>query len=604
MKWLKGLAFLLALGLSVSAFGAATRYVSTTGTDSGACPTGARCATVRYAISQMATDNDTVSVEAGTYYNQPSWSTSGRTCSTLCTVTAESGPKTAIFIFDDTTAGPNGSAGYSAQAAHSSTWGTIGVSHWKVDALELQNNTSALSFFTSTTATTDVEITRNYSFAAPLTPVTPLIIATGTSSMVVTGNTAWGHWPGCASGSACGSQGSDDCDFNETPLNGNRIFSFDGTDSLTFQTNTFGYARNIVQLKNISTGGVWSRNRCINPNNHSCFEMYDIVGATIENNVVDRDDSNTNPTGTTCPAGLTCSCQDETAQGSLLDLYCGKNITIRNNTVIGHGLQTSGQSYADYYSTPSGGPCTGNGGPNLGDNHFENIYNYNNLLYPDGGAGDCMEVNLTQLQGSSGSQPKMLFDYNFISHCPSGYIARTGGTTTGACPGGNCISWAQWQAADFDQNGTLHDIHGNPTVPAFVNYGGNMWNGDVLSTGHDYHPVNATAPQVGAGVTATTVEGVALDCPATDFDGTARTDGGCDVGAFEYYGLGCNPAGTNGVKDPGELCDTFDFGTDNCQAHGYAGGTLTCDVTCQIITFGACTGSVSFKSIFHKVFGG
>jgi hypothetical protein len=57
--------FFLTLSSTPSALAASTRYVSTTGSDSGDC-TGSPCATIAYAYNQSVS-GDTINVAAGTY---------------------------------------------------------------------------------------------------------------------------------------------------------------------------------------------------------------------------------------------------------------------------------------------------------------------------------------------------------------------------------------------------------------------------------------------------------------------------------------------------------------------------------------------------------
>ena len=57
----------------------------------------------------------------------------------------------------------------------------------------------------------------------------------------------------------------------------------------------------------------------------------------------------------------------------------------------------------------------------------------------------------------------------------------------------------------------------------------------------------------------------------------------------------------NGVKEGSEVCDGTDFGTDSCVLHGFVGGTLTCDVTCSLVTTGNCTITAVRRSVMKGV---
>ena len=57
----------------------------------------------------------------------------------------------------------------------------------------------------------------------------------------------------------------------------------------------------------------------------------------------------------------------------------------------------------------------------------------------------------------------------------------------------------------------------------------------------------------------------------------------------------------NGVREGSEVCDGTDFGTDSCVARGFIGGTLTCDVTCGIVTTPNCTTSAVRRSFMRGV---
>lgn len=46
----------------------------------------------------------------------------------------------------------------------------------------------------------------------------------------------------------------------------------------------------------------------------------------------------------------------------------------------------------------------------------------------------------------------------------------------------------------------------------------------------------------------------------------------------------------DGIMEGQETCDGRDFNGDNCQKHGYLGGTLTCGADCSVVTFGGCLG--------------
>lgn len=594
------LALLLVLGFSTFASGA-TRYAAPAAAGAGNCTTVNDPCLPSTCLAGMA-DGDTCTLATGTYDTAANTAlgTTPINCSdgTPCTVKSTS----------------NLGAVFTLASGTSGTWFQASRNNWILDGIKVIQNANRILVGVSSSKGITIQNMR--------VEVNPLVgneifnismsnqPADASNNINILNNWVH-HYPGCASGPACasaGGSGYDDCDFG-AGTNGGRIISVAGSGGTGIHTvvisgNDYGHWRNPGSVRNV-TGLTYSKNRCTNATNHGCLELYDVKDILWENNISDIDDANDAPAGTTCPSGMTCSCHDEAGHGpqaSQIDIYCVENLTARNNIAVGHGVggEQLFLGIAPEVNVSASAPCATDGiGPSVWGGHgtawAKNIYAYNNIMYNGNPSGvACVAVDMLSLD--TVTQPNFLSDFNMYDSCSGGKVAYTEGAATAPqtkCTFGNgnqCLTFGQWSSVDVDGNSTLQEVHGLGTggagVPDFKDY-----------NAHDYHVYAKSAKQVDIGASGGTYEGVVLSCPTDDFDGNLRTDGLCDIGAYEWQPTCDN----DGVKEAGELCDSFDFGGLTCASYGFTGGGLTCDVTCQTILTGACTNARSPWDIFRAV---
>lgn len=188
-----------------------------------------------------------------------------------------------------------------------------------------------------------------------------------------------------------------------------------------------------------------------------------------------------------------------------IDVYETHGLTVRNNTFVGHGstpiTMTNNYNGSDCASVSTDGNC---------DNR--DVKFYNNLVYDLGaGTGAAAERYVSwHDETSDHSTTNFRFDGNMYG----------GGIAEWQCGNGLKDTIAEWKADNCYGDGAP-DTNGSYAVPSFVSYGD-----------ENYRPASPDAAQVDAGRTGQDADGVAY-CPADDFDGNPRTDGACDVGAFE-----------------------------------------------------------------------
>ncbi|HEX6851242.1 MAG TPA: choice-of-anchor Q domain-containing protein [Candidatus Polarisedimenticolaceae bacterium] len=378
--------------------------------------------------------------------------------------------------------------------------------NWVVDGFKVRMNASRR--FTHATSNTGVTFQNNRVEVKPGAQEYAFIVQTA-SNVTVKGNWAH-HYPHCINGGetyaagpwgdggtapACGTHSR--CDFDTT--NSSDIFNISGNgtgaadSNLVFEENDFGHWQNPVRIRNFTNVTV-RRNKCTNATNHGCWEMDDVLGAVIENNIADID---TGP-----------GCSDEILQSSLFDSYCFEDVVIRNNTVVGKGLGWQQQLAVLAPNPGADSRCNDGIAPEVADDGTEYDYFrvYNNIIY-DGKPSGSYGVGLSTSNAAAEPSPCCHSDYNLI-HRPSGGTVGSDGST-------RYRTLAEWRSHGKDLNGT-------DAAPQFMNY-----------SASDFRPLNVSAPQVNAGV-----NNASFPCPANDYFGNPRSDGRCDIGAIELQGGG------------------------------------------------------------------
>lgn len=483
------------------------RYVAATGgTDSGnnCLSATSPCATLNRCVSMMQ-DGDTCNIGAGTYTNPSSVVTSTNcSASTPCAIRGAPG-LASIFVLNQ---------------APAADWIRIANSNWIVDGIYVRVNIGNLRVI-HTTGSTGFTLSNSRIEHRPGVAANEVVWTQGTSNVTVKGN--WVHrYPGCQNGGepdgAGGNYGScgsgNRCDF-ESAVNTGNMFFFEGkgttspTSNLVFEQNDYGHWRNPMQVTNFYNA-VFRRNRCVNATNHGCFDNEDVQKILIENNVADID---TGP-----------GCSDEILQSSLFDTYCSTDVTIRNNTVVGHGIGWEQQLDSLEPNPGAAAACGDAYLPNVGSDGtwYDFMRFYNNVIYD--GKSSSGSAGIVFNSGASAASPPAagpccFSDYNLINLPSGGRVGSNNSTLYRTI--------ADWRAApDVDGDGQRWDVHSLVSAPEFVSY-----------SGHNYRSSQATSPQVDAGVNTST-----HPCPADDFDGNTRIGtGACDIGAFEYQAGGGQP---------------------------------------------------------------
>jgi hypothetical protein len=309
---------------------------------------------------------------------------------------------------------------------------------------------------------------------------------------------AAGPWGDGATAPSCGTHSR--CDFDTTTSADAFNISGNGTSvadsNLVFEDNDFGHWQNPVRIRNFENITI-RRNVCTNATNHGCWEMDDVRGVVMENNIADID------TGT--------ECGDEILQSSLFDSYCFTDVVIRNNTSVGHGM---GWQQQVAFLAPNAGAdarCNDSVLPEVGDDgtYYDHLRIYNNIVY-DGKPSGSQGISLDSARAAAEPSPCCYSDYNLVNRPAGGNVGNDGSQ--------KFRTLADWRAHGKDLNGT-------DAAPAFANY-----------AGHDYRPASGTAPQVNAGTNA-----ASFPCPTEDFNRNPRNDGRCDIGAAEFQGGTSNP---------------------------------------------------------------
>jgi hypothetical protein len=487
LRGIGALAGVLAVGTGF----AATRFVATTGTDTGnTCANAASpCASIARCVSQMAA-GDTCTVADGVY-TDPVQAVASLTCTTAAPCTIKSTNRLgAVLVF--TPAGPCCSTSVAAIS--------VTGRNWVVDGFKVQANYQRM--FVRGTGSTGLTFKNNRVEISPFYGDTALM-TTGTSDLTIQNNWVH-HFPGCVNdATACSSGGYTACDFVEDPAGAsflNSEFHVDQGTNVIFEGNDFGHMRNPTTLRNLTNLTI-RKNRCVNATNHGCFFVNDARNVIVENNIGDVDSA------TSCTDG------SEVLQSSLWDTYCAADVTIRNNTVVGRGVGWVQELIDQEPNAGASSSCGDSAAPNVCANGgcYQHMLVYNNIVYDGKRANGAYGLDLSGT-AYTGTAPQFRADNNLYYATSGPCIANWQGTAR--------CSMAAWQATDVDGDGVRDDVHGRYIAPQFVNY-----------AGHDFKAASSAAPQVNTGVNSTL-----LPCPLDDFDGNARNDGLCDIGAHELGG--------------------------------------------------------------------
>jgi hypothetical protein len=181
------------------------------------------------------------------------------------------------------------------------------------------------------------------------------------------------------------------------------------------------------------------------------------------------------------------------------------------------------------------------------------------------------------------------------------YGSIAGANDTSSPPDGISNGSSSWTAGCTRDTCTNCPPQG--TVVTGTNMG-SMWvNGntfdnpvcDVWSTVALERSASPSGATITTTVTAANLKASLLPDVGTHYRTAAETALLTEIGP-----IGPTEVCGNNVREGLELCDGTDFGTDSCQAHGYAGGTLTC-VTCSIVSIINCTTSTINQTILKGV---
>ena len=364
------------------------------------------------------------------------------------------------------------------------------------------------------------------------------------------------------------------CDIADGPNSGMRTkyaIANNASNNILIEDSYIGHVFQPIS-NSIVQGFTFRRNHLEHWMNHG-IQMLRSKDFLIENNIL----------------GGTSRCTDEQAYGPrLIDIYEVDNMVVRNNTIVGHGsnprsamisyhafgntyasceLSPQKPGYCQYDKTIS---CDANDIPKIpginysaassdcpqldsshagtpgypnqrcsGICHFKNIKFYNNIVHDlPANVGHAGHRYIDFEAGNSRwtRAENILFDGNYYS----------AGVEEWKCSGDGHTGYtmAEWrQGTCFDNHPDLQSIVGQcanhpatacgtdgdcpsggclKRAPQFLNYAAD-----------NYHAKNSDAIQVDAGLNGFDADGVAY-CAAEDKDGKPRTDGKCDIGAFEW----------------------------------------------------------------------
>ena len=477
--------------LFLSVPGMAATYFASPSGNGTSCSSSSPCSLAQCAASIRA-NGDVCSVGDGTYTNPARPATLSRNCGTgagVCTVRATNKHGAVIEL------------------TSSGDLFVVSGNNWVIDGFKVRMQTNGASVTEVLSGVDGFTWSNNRVELKPGYGATPLFV-TGTNNVKVQGN--WIHtYPHCINGGqsygagdwgpgatapSCGTHSRCDFDTNSADI---MLITGNGTTQanhgLLLEKNDFGHRQNNVRVRNyidITVRG----NICTNATNHGCFEFSDVKDVLIENNIADID------------TGALCS--DEILQSGLFNSYCYQNVVVRNNTSVGHGMGWHRQLIDIEPNASADARCNDNYLPNVnGDGgSYDNIAIYNNVIY-DGKSSGSAGIMLQGRYSDPSAGSCCYSNYNLFRDPAGRNVGHDSGTTY--------TTLAEWRSHGFGANST-------DAAPQFVSY-----------SAHNYRPSLRTAPQVDSGESS-----AAHPCPSIDFDGNPRSDGRCDMGAFEFQGEG------------------------------------------------------------------
>jgi hypothetical protein len=444
---------------------AKTLYISPSGSDSGnSCQSAANpCKTANYAIGKMG-DGDTLEVGAGTYTNTASVNCPAigshvinividtKNCPSGCTIEAQSGSGT-VNIRND-------SSGVGICIDNSSGW--------TIKNLNFSNTKQAGRIHKSNnTVLQDL----NFDYTDTTQAATMFVDASDSITLTRTNmiNTV-----GC-----------------NAPTDGDYVLYSLNSTNLTVEESTLAYDDHIAMIKGTS-GMTFRRNRVKMFRAHGFQIEQGSSNILVENNIFEDDPI--------------CKGITTFVGPRIIDVYEVDGLTVRNNTVVGHGWAWQHWWYFTYgLKEQASAGCTNS----ICDR--ARIRSYNNLVY------DLMPLAERWVNMSYGdytTQTDIAMDGNLY------YGGAETWTEWLGC-GGN-LTWSQWKGCSGWDGTNNMDPHSYNIAPSFSDYAGG-----------DYRAKSSTSPQVDAGQSGVDSLGVSR-CASVDFNGTPRTDGKCDIGAFEF----------------------------------------------------------------------
>jgi len=267
-------------------------------------------------------------------------------------------------------------------------------------------------------------------------------------------------------------------------------------DDITIEDSRFEYGNQIGNIRDYATNITIRRNVFKNFWSHGLTIRDGASNILIENNIFGAD-----------PSSKCSSLWSSNTQSRGIDVYEASNLTIRNNTFVGHGYgwRVPFRNYNQDAQVAAG--CTSD----VCDN--TNIKFYNNLLYDIKPTGGYIRWS----NGAAVTVSNWKADGNLYNSGPDSWDCDDQGVS----------GFNNWQALKCFNSGSP-DGRGTTAQPTFVDYGS-----------EDYRPASASAAQVNSGLSGLDAEGLAY-CASEDFNGNPRS-GACDIGAFEFISGQSNP---------------------------------------------------------------
>ncbi len=460
------ISFLFLVSHTGTAHAARTLYVAPAGSDSSnSCLNSSTpCKTVNYAIANMV-DGDTLKVSAGNYSDSTTYTCASAGQQSFHTVISQKDCAVAGCTIE--VQGTTGSATWKGASGGLCVDNSDG---WTIRGLKFEDVSVALVVNSaSKTVIEDSEFLYYDIYQG-----TPLWITSSNNARI--SRSVFENKIGC-----------------NVPDDGKALFKIKSSSNIIFEQSRFGYDNTIGGINTDSTNITLRRNIFTHFTEHGIQLDRNPSKILIENNIFRGDPACVNATVVyTGPR--------------IIDVYEVDGLTVRNNTVAGHGYMWQHWLYLVYtHDSEITQGCTN------GICHRQNIRVYNNLVY------DIMPIAKNWVNISYNSfttQNNIFLDGNLYFNGAKTWTEWLG------C--GGDLTWSQWKGCSGWDGTNNIDPHSLNVEPSFANY-----------AAQDYRPAGATSPQVNAGVNGTDSASVTR-CALEDFNGNARTDGTCDIGAFEF----------------------------------------------------------------------